>query len=206
MTVKTLTKEPFNLIVAGVGGQGNVLMSLLIGMALVREGYFIGVSDTYGASQRGGSVASHIRVSKDTQYSCLIPTGHADFILGMEPIETLRMLGQFGNPDVMAIMNPRTVYPPSVITGAAEYPDLDELVETIKKFSAKLWIVNATDEAIKMGNPIFANMILIGALIGTDVLPLDRKSLEAVLRERFSGKTFDDNMVAFDKGMELVRQ
>jgi len=206
MTVKTLTKEPFNLIVAGVGGQGNVLMSMLIGMALVREGYFIGVSDTYGASQRGGSVASHIRISKETQYSYLIPTGHADFILGMEPVETLRMLGQFGNPDVMVIINPRPVYPPAVITGAAEYPDLDELMETIKKFSARSWVVNATDEAMEMGNPIFANMILVGALIGTDVLPLDRKSMEPVLRERFSGKRFDDNMVAFDKGMELVRQ
>ena len=204
MSTKALIKEPFNLIVAGVGGQGNVLMSLLIGRALVREGYFVGVGDTYGASQRGGSVASHIRISKKTQYSSLIPMGHADFILGMEPVETLRMLGQFGNPNVITITNPRPVYPAAVTSGDAEYPDLDKLIETIKKFSARLWIVNATDEAIKMGSPIFANMILVGALIGTGVLPLDRKSVEPVLRERFTGERFDTNMMAFDKGIELV--
>ncbi len=206
MTMKTLIKEPFNLIVGGVGGQGNVLMSLLIGMALVREGYFIGVSDTYGASQQGGSVANHIRISKETQYSSLIPMGHADFIVGMEPMETLRMLGQLGNPNVMIITNPRPVYPAGVISGDAEYPDLDKLIETIKKFSARSWIINATDEAIKVGSPIFANMVLFGALIGTGVLPLDRKSLEPVLRERFTGEKFDANMMAFDRGIELVGQ
>ena len=206
MIMKTLMKEPLNLIVAGVGGQGNVLMSLLIGTALAREGYLVGVSDTYGASQRGGSVASHIRISKETQYSPLIPMGRADFILGMEPVETLRMLEQFGNPDVMTIINPRPVYPAAVISGDAEYPDLDKLVETIKKFSARSWIVKATDEATEMGSPIFANMILVGALIGTGMLPLDRKSFEPVLRERFTGERFDTNMRAFDRGIELVGQ
>lgn len=203
--VKALTKGPLNLVITGVGGQGNVLISLLIGEALVREDYLVVIGETYGVSQRSGSVMSHVRIAKETQCSPFIPNGCADIILGMEPVETLRVLGQFGNPDVITIVNPRPVYPIDVTGGDAEYPDVGRLIETIKELSAKTWVINAVEEAQKLGNPIFANVILIGALIGADILPLDRKSLEPVLRERFP-KEFEANMIAFNKGMELVGQ
>lgn len=205
MTTKQLVKDPLNLIITGVGGQGNVMISLIIGNALVKEGYLITIGETYGASQRGGPVMSHVRISRETQCSPFIPDGHADIILGMEPVETLRMMRQFGNPDVVTIINPRPIYSIDVTGGQAEYPDLDKLIETIKELSAKTWIVNATEEAQKMGNPIFANVILIGAIIGSGVLPLDEKSVEPILRETFP-KEIEANMKAFNKGMELVKQ
>jgi len=205
MTTKQLAKDPLNLIITGVGGQGNVMISLIIGNALVKEGYLVTIGETYGASQRGGPVMSHVRISRETQYSPFIPNGRADIILGMEPVETLRMLGQFGNPDIVTIINPRPIYSIDVTGGQAEYPDLDKLMETIKELSAKTWTINATEEAQKMGKAIFANVILIGALIGSGVLPLDEKSLEPVLRETFP-KEVEANMTAFQKGMELVRQ
>ena len=203
MTVKTLMKDPVNLIVAGVGGQGNIVISALIGTALVKKGYFVVVGETYGAAQRGGAVQSHVRISEETQYGPLIPDGCADIILGMEPVETLRVLGQFGNPNVITIVNPRPIYPLSVLSGEAEYPDIDKLVETIKGLSDKTWVINATEEAQKLGNPMFANILLIGALTGLGMLPLDKKSLEPVIRERFP-KAFEPNMVAFDRGLELM--
>lgn len=205
MTAKQLMKEPLNLIITGVGGQGNVMISLIIGNALVREGYLVTIGETYGASQRGGPVMSHVRVSGETQYSPFIPDGRADIILGMEPVETMRMLRQFGNPDVITIINPRPIYSIDVTGGEAEYPDLDKLMETIKELSAKTWTIDATEEAQKMGNPIFANVILIGALIRSGVLPLDKKAVEPVLRDTFP-KEIEANMTAFSKGMELVRQ
>lgn len=205
MTTKQLVKDPLNLIITGVGGQGNVMISLIIGNALVKEGYLMTIGETYGASQRGGPVMSHVRISRETQCSPFIPDGHADIILGMEPVETLRMMRQFGNPDVVTIINPRPIYSIDVTGGQAEYPDLDKLIETIKEMSAKTWIVNATEEAQKMGNPIFANSILIGAIIGSGVLPLDEKSVEPILQETFP-KEIEANMKAFNKGMELVKQ
>jgi len=197
MTEKTLTKDPFNLIITGVGGQGNVVISLAIGDALVREGYVVTVGETYGVSQRGGPVMSHVRISKETQYSPLSFEGEADIILGMEPVETLRILGKYGNPNVVTLLNPRPIYPVDVISGDAEYPDLDKLVEVIKGLSAKTWIVNAT---------IVANVILIGSLIGLGVLPLDRASMEPVIKDRLPAKAFELNMQAFDRGMELIRK
>ena len=205
MTVKKSMKDPLNVIIAGVGGQGNIVISSLIGAALVKEGYFVVVGETYGASQRGGAVMSHVRISKETQYGPLIPDGCADIILGMEPVETLRALGQFGNPNVITIVNPRPIYPLSVLSGEAEYPDIGKLMETIKELSDKTWVINATEEAQKLGNPMFANVLLIGALIALGMLPLDKKSLEPVLKERFP-IAFEANMEAFKRGAELISQ
>lgn len=205
MTARQLVKDPLNLIITGVGGQGNVMISLIIGNALVKEGYLVTIGETYGASQRGGAVTSHVRISRKTQCSPLIPDGRADVILGMEPVETLRVIGQFGNPDIVTIINPRPIYPMDFADRQTEYPDLDKLVQTISELSAKTWIVNATEEAQKMGNPIFANVVLIGALIGCGVLPLDRKSIEPVLRETFPAE-IEANMAAYQRGIELLRQ
>jgi indolepyruvate ferredoxin oxidoreductase beta subunit len=204
MTKKHLTKDPLNLIITGVGGQGNVMISLIIGNAFVRNGFFVTVGETYGASQRGGPVMSHMRISENTQYSPFIPEGCADIILGMEPVETLRMLGKYGNPNVITIINPRPIYSIDVTGGHAQYPELEKLIETIKELSCKTWLINATEEAQKMGGHMFANAILIGALIGTGVLPLDKKSVEPILRDTFP-KEIEANLAAFNNGIKLVK-
>lgn len=204
MRAKGIWTDPLNLVITGVGGQGNVLISLLVGKALVDAGYFVTIGETYGASQRGGPVMSHVRVSENTQYSPFIPDGCANIVLGMEPVETLRVLGRYGNPNVVTIVNPRPIYPIDVTGGQATYPDLDELMSAIRHLSAKVWTVNATEEAQKMGNAMFANSILVGALVASNVMPLDGKRVELVLRETFP-KEIDANILAFRKGMELAK-
>lgn len=204
--MKRLMKDPLNLIVVGMAGQGNVVISLLISDALVREGYLVTFGQTYGVTQRGGSVMNYIRISKEIRYGPIIPDGGADIILGMEPVEAMRMLGQYGNPNVITVFNPRPIYSEDTASFfGVQYPDVDKLIKAIKGLSAKTLIVNATEEAQKLGNPILANVILTGVLVGLGALPLDENSLEPVLRERFP-KMIDLNMKAFNRGMELVRQ
>jgi len=200
MNKKTLKKEPFNLIISGVGGQGNVLLSAFVGTALLNEGFMVSVADTFGVSQRGGSVTSHIKISKKTLYSSVTLEGKADVILGMEPVETLRALGEFGNPHVVVIVNPRPVYP----SGGVAYPDVDEVKQAIIKLSSKTKFVNATEEALKMGNPIYSNIILLGSLVGANVLPISKETMMPILEDRFPGNLLDTNIKAFDKGMELI--
>lgn len=202
MSKNTLTKDPLNLIISGVGGQGNVLLSAMIGKVLLDEGFKASVADTYGLTQRGGSVTSHIKISTKKVYTSVTLDGHADVILGMEPVEALRNLGIYGNPNVLTIINPRPVYP----IGGIPYPDLEDVEKAIIKLSAKAKFVNATDEALKMGNPIFTNVILLGALVGSGFLPLYEKSTIPVLEERFPGKLSEPNIQAFKKGMELIAQ
>jgi indolepyruvate ferredoxin oxidoreductase beta subunit len=196
MSVKELKKDPLNVIIAGVGGQGNVLMSFLIGSALIHAGYSVTVFDNYGASQRLGAVASHIKISRESvNRSPLLHEGDADVIVGIEPIELLRNLTRFGNPEVITVVN---------ISGEVDYPDLDKVVETIRRLSAQSWIVNATEEAMKLGNTIYTNVILLGALLGSNSLPLDQQTMEEVLKVELP-KGFDTNIVALQIGLDLVR-
>ena len=197
-----LNKDPINLVISGVGGQGNVIISLIIGNALVNEGYFITVGETYGVSQRGGSVMSHVKVSTGRQYSPLIPSGQADIILGMEPVETLRILDQFGNERVVTIVNPRPIHA-IAMNGSDTYPDVATLIDLIAKLSAKIHIINATEEAQKIGSPILANMILIGALAKIELLPISEASLNMIIKQMFP-QDIDNNIRALHLGMELV--
>ena len=201
--MKDLRKDPINLVVAGVGGQGNVMVSLVIGNALVHEGYFITIGETYGSSQRGGSVMSHMKISALKQYSPLIPEGQADIVVGMEPVETLRILKSFGNKNVVTIVNPRPIHAVDFTGTGSGYPDLQQLLEQVKDMSARTYVVAATEAAQKMGDPIMANMILIGALIQTGMVPISREAIEQTIKDMFP-KAVEINTKALKSGMELV--
>ncbi|MFH0914299.1 MAG: indolepyruvate oxidoreductase subunit beta [Chloroflexota bacterium] len=203
--MKALAKEPFNLIITGVGGQGVASIAQLVGRALLREGYLVNVGDIYGITQRGGSIVSHVRVSGETSCGPLIPQGKGDAVLGLEPMETLRALVQFGNPGVTTIANLRPVYPIGVISGEEKYPDLERVAQAIKRLSARCWLVDASQEAARLGNPILVNMLLMGALIGSGLLPLGRESVEPILREEFPEDKFNTNLKAFNLGMEFLK-
>jgi indolepyruvate ferredoxin oxidoreductase, beta subunit len=200
-----LTKDPLNLIIAGVGGQGNVMASQLVGRALVRENYYVTIGDTYGASQRGGAVMSHLRISRDSQFSPLIPEGQADIIVALEPVEALRVIAQYGNPSTSAVINSRPIYPTAVTAGDAEYPSLDKIKATIQELARKSWFVDATEIALSLGSPIFTNIIMVGALAGTGLLPLSKKSFEEMIHESFPGVHLEVNLKAFAQGMGLVK-
>jgi len=197
-------KEPLNVIVSGVGGQGNVLLAQFMGRALVRAGYHVTVGDTYGASQRGGAVMSHLRVSRQAQYGPLIPHGQADVILGLEPLETLRVLGQYGNPNVTVVTNSRPIYPLAVAVGTARYPSSEEIVKALEELSSRSWLINATDIALDLGAPILANVIMLGALVGASVLPLTAKEFELELQESLPPDRLDLNLKAFRRGLAEV--
>jgi indolepyruvate ferredoxin oxidoreductase beta subunit len=198
-------KDPLNIIVTGVGGQGNVLISQLMGRALMRTDYHVTIGETYGASQRGGAVMSHLRISLQAQYGPLIPHGQADVILGLEPVETLRVLGQYGNPDVTVITNSRPVYPLAVAIGTARYPSVEEIVKALEELSSRAWLINATDIALDLGAPILANIVMAGALVGADVLPLAAKEFELELQESLPSDRLDLNLKAFRRGLAEVK-
>jgi indolepyruvate ferredoxin oxidoreductase beta subunit len=200
-----LAKDPLNLIITGVGGQGNVLASQLVGRALVRENFYVTIGETYGASQRGGAVMSHLRISKESQHSPLIPEGQADIVVALEPVEALRVIGQYGNPSVAAVVNSRPIYPTAVTVGEAEYPSLEKIKQTIYELARKAWFIDATEIALSFGSPIFTNIIMVGALAGTNLLPLNRKKFEEAIKESFPSTRVADNLKAFARGLEMTQ-
>ena len=206
MTQTQLLKEPYNIIITGVGGQGNVMASRILSNMLVSKGFNITIGETFGASQRGGSVMSHIRVSVDSTWSPQIPKGQADIVVTLEPIEAIRVLMNYGNQDVAVLTNTRPIYPVGVISGELNYPSQEEIHESIRDLSSQAWFVDATDEALKLGNPILGNIIMIGALAGTGLLPIDREDFQEVIKENLPAGTIDTNLKAFDLGAAKVKQ
>jgi len=206
MTVKRLFKDPYNIIIAGVGGQGNVMASRMFSNILVQKGYNITIGETFGASQRGGSVMSHIRVSSLSSWSPQMPKGKADVVVTLEPIEAIRVLAGYGNPAVKVLTNTRAIYPAGVIAGKLSYPSLDEIKETLKKLSGRVWFIDATDEAVKLGNSILGNIIMIGALSTVDDLPVGRDDFKAILSRTLPAEKMDDNLKAFDLGVAMMKK
>lgn len=202
--MKKLKFDPLNIVVCGIGGQGNVLASEVLGSAMTDRGYHVAVGETYGASQRGGSVMSHVRVSADQELSVLIPSGEAHIIIGFEPLETLRMARKYAGPDTMIVYDPRPVYPLGVLQGVQTYPALEELAAEIQDLSAAACAVPAADIAMAAGDSRAANIALLGAFTQLPDAPLSREDLEKILAQRFQGAVLELNRRAFAQGCEAV--
>ena len=202
--MKALKFDPLNIVICGIGGQGNVLASEVVGSAMNDRGYHVAVGETYGASQRGGSVMSHVRVSEDQELSVLIPSGEAHIIIGFEPLETLRMARKYAGPDTMIVYDPRPVYPLGVLQGIQTYPSMEDITEEIRSLSAAAYAVPAADIAMEVGDSRSANIALLGAFTQLPDSPLSREDLEKILTQRFRGAVLELNQRAFAMGCEAV--
>ena len=202
--MKKLKFDPLNIVICGIGGQGNVLASEVVGSAMTDRGYRVAIGETYGASQRGGSVMSHVRVSEDQELSVLIPSGEAHIIIGFEPLETLRMARKYAGPDTMIVYDPRPVYPLGVLQGVQTYPAMEDITAEIRALSAAAYAVPAADIAMEVGDSRSANIALLGAFTQLPDSPLSREDLEKILTQRFRGAVLELNRKAFAMGCEAV--
>ena len=205
MAEATLLHDPCNVIVCGVGGQGNVLAARLAGKVLAKLGFEIVIGETYGVSQRGGAVMSHIRVSKRRAYSPLIPQGQAHIVVGLEPMETLRILSEYGNPEVACVVNTRPLPPVTVGMGVAKYPEWENLRGAVTRLSARTWYVPATQVALDLGAPIVSNIVMLGALVGTDLLPGTMDQYREMLLDTLPARSIELNLQALERGQSAVQ-
>jgi indolepyruvate ferredoxin oxidoreductase beta subunit len=202
----TLEKDLLNIIITGVGGQGNVVASRIFASAAVQEGFYVSVGETYGAAQRGGAVMSHVRLSKETQYGSLTPEGRAHIILGFEPVECLRTIGIFGNEKTKVIVNPRPVYSIDVLSGASKYPAVNEVLKAIKELVYSVQVVEATELAKNAGNSIMQNVVMVGCLAGSGFTPVKAETLRAVIKRIFAKRHPEANLKAFELGLKAIKR
>ena len=147
---------------------------------------------------------SHMRVSASTFFSPQIPRGLAHMIVSLEPTEAIRVLKDYGNPQVKVISNTRPIHSIGVISGEHAYPSGEDIENWTGELSQKVWFINATDVAMRLGNPIFGNIIAIGALSATGVLPLDREIFRKVLLKKMAAEKVEQNITAFDIGVSMI--
>jgi len=188
-----------NLIIAGVGGQGSIRASHIVGIAAIREGLRARVGETFGAAMRGGAVASHVRIGKGV-FAPLIAKDGAEIVLALEPLEGLRNAVKFLAKGGMLLPHTRAWLPVDVNIGRAEYPSLEAIKGAVEKLGAEVVAINATSLAQQAGNVRTANVVMLGALAGTGKLPISVETLKEVVRENVPPKTIDANLRAFELG------
>ena len=200
-----LSYDPYNVIITGVGGQGNVMASRILGNMLSRQGLSVTIGETFGASQRGGSVMSHLRISSASTWSPLIPRGRGHLVISLEPTEAMRVLVNYGNPNIKVLCNTRSIHAIGVISGEQQYPDLADIRSWIAELSQASWFMDATDKALALGNPILGNIMMIGAAAGIAALPLAREDFAAAISENLSTDKQELNLKAYDIGVGMVQ-
>jgi indolepyruvate ferredoxin oxidoreductase beta subunit len=195
--------ETKRLIIVAVGGQGNLLASKVLGEAALLSGIPVRMSEIHGMAQRGGVVESAILFGDGK--STIISDGEADLLVGFEPSETLRAMNKC-SADTIVITNTAPIPPFTVAIGKGVYPDLNELQKLIVAKTAKFIAFNGVDLAKKAGNIMSLNIVLLGALIQTDVLPLTAESVKQALQTTTKKAFLESNLKAFELGFEAAKK
>ncbi len=186
-----------NILIVGVGGQGTLLASKVMGKVFLDSGYDVKVSEVHGMSQRGGSVVTYVRYG-DEVYSTLIDKGEADILLSFEALEAARWL-PYLKKDGVVITNTQRLNPMSVVMGKATYPD--DILEKIKAAGVNPVEVDALALAEEAGSAKSVNVVLLG--IAAKHIGLDKQLWLYAVKSTVPPKTVDMNVAAFEKGYEL---
>jgi indolepyruvate ferredoxin oxidoreductase beta subunit len=199
-----LRVREFNIVLAGVGGQGILLAAEILGTAAVNEGLNAQVSEIHGMAQRFGTVVSTVRIGEKVLAATVLE-GQADVLLGFEPLETVRNL-RFASERTLVIMGDYKIQPTELTAKVMRYPSLDDIKEKIHGFTRKVIIVRATRLAKEAGSIIAQNIVLIGALAATGLMPVKTESVLQALRELVPAKRLGVNTKAFELGYEYVKK
>jgi indolepyruvate ferredoxin oxidoreductase, beta subunit len=187
------------LVIVGVGGQGILTVSDILGSAAISEGLNAVMSEVHGMAQRGGVVTSEMKLGDFK--SPLIGKGEAHVILGFEPVETYRILEK-ASRNTRIVTNLEPLVPPSVSTGKGTYPSVELLVEHMKNAGLKVIGVKALELAGKAGSPVAGNSVMLGALASLEGFILSRDSVVEALKKRIGSRLLEPNLKAFDLGYE----
>lgn len=183
-----------NIMIVGVGGQGSLLASKLLGRLLLMQGYDVKVSEVHGMSQRGGSVVTYVRYGEKV-YSPIIDKGQADFIISFEKLEAARWT-EYLKPGGKIIVSTQEIDPMPVIIGAASYPE--NLIEKMQKAGADVDAIDALSLAEQAGSSKAVNIVLMGRL--SKYFDASLEDWQKALEECVPAKFLELNRKAFEMG------
>jgi indolepyruvate ferredoxin oxidoreductase beta subunit len=188
--------ETKNIMIVGVGGQGTLLTSRILGGITIKAGYDVKLSEVHGMAQRGGSVVTFVRYGEKVNEP-IVEEGQADVLIAFERLEALRY-AHFLKKDGVLVVNDQRIDPMPVVTGAAEYPS--DIIEGLSK-KYKVYSIDAQGEALKMGNPRVFNIIVLG--MAAKYMNFTKEQWLDVIEKTVPPKTIEINKQAFIKGFEF---
>jgi indolepyruvate ferredoxin oxidoreductase beta subunit len=193
----------YNMFMSGVGGQGLVLITSVIGNACVRSGKKAVTGEMHGLSQRSGTVFVHMRIGEDV-FSPLVPYGKADILVGLEAIEALRYI-EYLKKGGTILMNSRIMHPPVETSRVlrekgTKYITTEEIVSKLQQWTPNIAVIDSLKLASDSGNVNTENTVFLGALSALEAFPVEEKYLKESISEAVPKKTVEQNLIAFDLG------
>jgi len=197
----------FSMFMSGVGGQGLVLITSVIGNACVRSGKKAITGEMHGLSQRSGTVFAHMRIGEDV-FSPLVPYGKADILVGLEATETLRYI-EYLKKGGTILMNSRIMHPPVETSRVlkekgTKYITVEEIVSKLQQWTRNIAVIDALNLARDSGNVNTENTVFLGALSTLEAFPVEEKPLRESISEAVPRKTVEQNLMAFDLGKKTA--
>lgn len=190
--------KTYNIMVTGVGGQGNLLCGAVLADAAMEAGLKPVMGETFGASRRGGGVITHLRIS-DEDRGPLIPLREVDLMVGMEPLETLRAARDFGGQRTSIVMSDMRVETMDTLSGARRYPDVDEIADCLTELCREVHVLSPSDSLEELGTTRVLNAYMIGASSYLIEMPMMYENIVSALKKMHGNK--DLNMRAFEQGI-----
>ena len=191
-----MSEETRNIMIVGVGGQGTLLTSRILGGIMLSAGYDVKMSEVHGMAQRGGSVVTYVRYGEKVTEP-IVEEGQADVLIAFEQLEAMRY-SHFLKKDGVLIVNRQRIDPMPVVIGAAKYPE--GIVESLGK-EHKVIAIDAMNEAMKLGNPKVFNVIVIG--VAAKHMDFTKEQWFEVIEKTVKPKFVDINKQAFEVGYNL---
>ncbi len=193
-----------NLEIVGVGGQGILTSSQVIGKAALDKDLDVFMSEVHGMAQRGGVVVTTVKIGEEV-YSPLLGQGEADVVLGFEPVETYRAMEK-ADDDTWIVTNTSEIVPFTVSVGNEDYPSVEEMMTSLEKETDRLLTLDAEKLAKEAGAAITQNIVMIGALTALELLPMDKEEMLSSVRKNVPDKFVEMNEEAFQKGYNTVKK
>jgi indolepyruvate ferredoxin oxidoreductase beta subunit len=194
--------KKFDLLITGVGGQGVILASNIIGEVALAAGYDVKKTDTLGMAQRGGSVVSHVRLGPEV-YSPLIRAGEVDILVAFEKLEAARW-SHYLSPGAIAIINNHALRPISVNLGDERYPSDEEIAGILRRGSERIYFIRGTERVKNLGNIKTLNVFLLGC--ASVFLPLKIRVWQDIISQHVPPSVRELNITAFNQGRKEMRR
>nr|KXH72676.1 MAG: hypothetical protein AM325_01205 [Candidatus Thorarchaeota archaeon SMTZ1-45] len=201
--MNSITSNTVNIAITGVGGQGVLTLSEILARAALECGFNVRVGEIHGMAQRGGHVVCTVRIGKNARGPIIDP-GFAHLLVGFEPLETLREINLVKQGGCI-LMSSHVQYPVAVSMGHSKYPSHEEIIKNMKKYTDRIIEFDALELAVKAGSTQALNMVMLGAIIGTNLVPITKEVALNVVRTAFPKKFEKINVNATKLGFEMAQ-
>jgi len=194
--------KPYNIYISGVGGQGIIKTSTVIGEAAMKSSMPVVMSEVHGMAQRGGGVSTEIKIGE--AYSPIIENGSADILISFEPIEALRAIPKI-SCKTFVVVNKSPIYPFNLRESEISYPEVEIILEELDNKSMKVFALDADEIARESGHILSMNMVMLGSATAVNGFPIKKDVIIDSMVANLPEKSLNINLMAFEKGFDFVK-